>query len=77
MRVEEREREVASGAGAVRVSNSSVEFIGADKHTNNTGELSAIYWGIKAAERDGVREVVIRYDYKYAAGMARGLWKPK
>ena len=77
VRVEKREKEVASGKGEVCVSSTSREFIGADKHTNNTGELSAIYWGIKAAERDGIQEVVIRYDSKYAAGMARGIWKPK
>ena len=77
VRVEEQEKEVASGAGAVSISSGDTEFIGADKHTNNTGELSAIYWGIKAAEREGLSEVVIRYDSKYAAGMARGLWRPK
>ena len=53
------------------------EYIGADKHSNNTGELSAIYWAIKEAEERRAREIVVRYDSKYAAGMARGLWQPK
>ena len=69
--------EVDKGCGPVRTDKGAAGYIGADKHSNNTGELSAIYWAIKSAESAGVLEMVLRYDSKYAAGMARGLWQPE
>ena len=70
-------KEVETACGPVITSKEGTGHIGAEKHSNNTGELSAIYWAIRGAEAAGVREVVIRYDSQYAAGMARGLWQPK
>ena len=71
------DQEKGTGQGRVVIDRAEREYIGADKHSNNTGELSAIYWAIKEAEERRAREIVVRYDSKYAAGMARGLWQPK
>ena len=71
------DQEQGTGQGQVVIDRAAEGYIGAERHSNNTGELSAIYWAIREAEERGAREVVVRYDSKYAAGMARGLWQPK
>lgn len=63
--------------GPVVVEASNVGWRGADRATNNTGELTAVLEALEWAVGQGLREVVIRYDSEYAAHMARGDWKAK
>ena len=56
-------------------------WLGAGDATNNTGELSAIgelmLWLLHEAPDRGDVPVHIRFDSKYAANMAQGVWEPK
>ena len=66
--------------GPVCLDTHDKSFVGAKRHSNNTGELTAI---IRACEwvcdwaSKLVGSVLIRYDSEYAAKMATGLWKPR
>eukprot|EP00959_Pyramimonas_sp_CCMP1952_P165560 3460852-Pyramimonas_sp.AAC.1 len=68
--------------GSVHLSLDGVEFVGATRASNNTGELSAMLFGCEELyDRDSgkhnLRSVVVLYDSDYAAKMATGKWKPK
>ena len=54
-------------------------FIGAVVASNNTGELTAMYMALKLIHDTwGVdARVVLEYDSEYAAGVARGLLRPR
>merc|ERR1712110_1154283 len=62
--------------GPVVLDENSPFFIGAEKGTNNTGEISAIamalLW-IQTKEKHP-QKYVIRYDSEYAAKMTQGEW---
>ena len=53
-------------------------YIGAERPTNNTGELTAIAQALEyiLADRSG-RPVLVRYDSLYAGNMAAGKWRPR
>ena len=55
------------------------EYIGAPGMTNNTGELSALYWALRRAyaRRPGRGREVIHSDSLYAVNMATGKWMPR
>ena len=71
-------RQIAEWCGPVVVDAERADFWGAERGTNNTGELCAII-----AALDAVREIepggltLIRFDSEYAANMTTGRWKPK
>ena len=54
-------------------------YIGATAHTNNTGELSAMYHALQRAEgrRPGVGRETIHSDSLYAIHMTTGKWMPR
>ena len=70
-------REVQARRGPVVVGADGEGWRGAERATNNTGELTAVLEAIEWAIGKGLREVVIRYDSEYAAHMTRGDWKAK
>ena len=70
-------REVQARRGPVVVGADSVGWRGAERATNNTGELTAVLEAIEWAIGKGLREVVIRYDSEYAAHMTRGDWQAR
>ena len=55
------------------------DHIGAPGMTNNTGELSALYWALHRARarRPRIGREVIHSDSLYAINMATGTWMPK
>ena len=65
--------------GAVQVRPEESDYIGASAHTNNTGELSAMYWALQRAlqrpQNHGQEE--IHSDSLYAINMTTGKWTPK
>ena len=54
-------------------------YIDAPGMTNNTGELTALYWALQRARtrRPGAGREVIHSDSLYAINMATGKWMPK
>ena len=54
-------------------------YIDAPGMTNNTGELTALYWALRRARarKPGVGREVIHSDSLYAINMATGKWMPK
>ena len=63
--------------GTVQDERDAADYIGACGHTNNTGELSALYYALeRALQRRGTREVV-HSDSLYAINMTRGVWLPR
>ena len=63
--------------GPVVTDKAQVGWRGAEKATNNTGELTAVLEALEWAEGAGVKALVIRYDSEYAACMTKGEWKAK
>ena len=65
-------------SGTVETDQSSDRFIGAAKHTNNTGELTAMYYMIDRALRRRNRAAVetLHSDSLYAINMTTGKWMP-
>ena len=53
-------------------------YTGAERPTNNTGELTAIAQALEyvLADQSG-RPAVVRYDSLYAGNMAAGKWRPR
>ena len=53
--------------------------LGAKAHTNNTGELSAVYYAVKSAQSrtPGQGREEIRSDSLYAIHMTEGTWMPR
>ena len=71
------EEEKRARRGPVVLGEKSEGWRGAERATNNTGELTAILEALEWAASSGVGKVVIRYDSQYAACMTRGEWKAK
>ena len=57
----------------------STTYIGAEASTNNTGELTGLYWAIKraAARPKGQGGTLIWTDSLYALNMTTGAWLPR
>ena len=71
---------LASYAGPVITDPDEISHLGAEVGSNNTAELSAIWWGLyimRALSLLGDVEVTIYGDSEYAGKMANGSWKPK
>ena len=69
---------VKIATGPVQTDPTKPDYIGALVGSNNTGELSAIYWALVYADRlRPDSEVEIRGDSMYAGKMATGEWRPK
>ena len=66
-------------SGRVQADPKEHGYIGAFGHTNNTGELSALYWAMQRALRRPPRRgrEEIHSDSLYAINMAPGRWVPK
>jgi ribonuclease HI len=65
-------------SGKVQIDPQADDYIDATAHTNNTGELSALYYALVRAgarPRDAGKEVV-HTDSLYALNMATGKWMP-
>ena len=69
--------EVRARRGPVVVEAEGVGWRGAERATNNTGELTAALEAIEWAVGKGLRQVVVRYDSEYAAHMICGDWTAK
>ena len=65
--------------GTVEDDPKSPEHIGAVAHTNNTGELTAVYEAVLSAlARDaGAGSEIVWSDSLYAINMTTGKWRPK
>lgn len=64
--------------GPVVTDTQAGDFIGAEVGSNNTGELSAIYYALDIMdELHEDDEITIYGDSQYAGNMANGSWKPK
>ena len=65
--------------GKVTLNAAHSEFIGVQKATSNTAELTAIYWSMRALAhinvRDEYQHAVIHSDSKYALKMIDGTFK--
>jgi len=66
-------------SGTVQITPDEDDHIGALAHTNNTGELSAIYWALqRALQRPRfLGQDEIHSDSLYAINMTTGKWTPK
>ena len=66
-------------SGEVVVDAEDPEYLGARAHTNNTGELSALYWALHRASqrRRGSGRDTIWSDSLYALNMTKGVWMPR
>ena len=66
-------------SGQVEEDPAGPTYIGAAAQTNNTGELSALYYALKRAEgrRPGVGRETIHSDSLYAINMTTGKWMPR
>ena len=70
---------VSVKSGAVQDDHKEPDYIGAIAHTNNTGELTAMYEALAAAlqrPRDAGGEIIWS-DSLYAINMTTGKWRPK
>jgi ribonuclease HI len=66
-------------SGTVPVDEKEADHIGATVHTNNTGELSAMYYALERAcrRRRGSGREVIWSDSLYTIHMTTGTWLPR
>jgi len=63
--------------GKVVTDRSHPLYRGAEVGSNNTAELSAIYWALDWISRSVATEVDLYSDSKYALGVVFGNWKAK
>ena len=66
---------VTEQSGRVITDSNHPLWIGADIGSNNTGELSAIYYALEWAKENATK-VTIYSDSNYALNMTFGNWKP-
>jgi ribonuclease HI len=59
-------------SGWVETDFRSEQYVGAEKHTNNTAELSAIYWALFYLHRNGIKEARLYSDSLYSIRAAQG-----
>jgi ribonuclease HI len=64
-------------AGPVVVDATAPSYIGAAKASNNTAELSALYWALTFVRNSDLKRVEVRYDSTYAYNMTVGRWTPR
>ena len=68
-------KSLARGKGQVQISKASPTFVGAIRHTNNTGELTALgealRWLLYESDNKNTH-VILRPDSEYAMGVALG-----
>ena len=63
--------------GPVILDPAHADFVGAEAHTNNTGEMSAMANMLRMLlSRNDRHDGVIYHDSEYTAQMARALWTP-
>ena len=65
-----------SAHGRVYTDSGHPLWIGADIGSNNTGELSAVYYALEWALNNEASKVTIYSDSNYALNMAFGNWRP-
>ena len=63
--------------GKVITDRNHFKYIGAEVGSNNTAELSAIYWALSYVEEQNLEGVTIYTDSMYALNLIFGNWKPK
>ena len=70
--------EVHSRCGHVVTDTQDARYLGAERATNNTAELTAIACALRyvCGDQPG-RPVLIRYDSLYAGNMATGIWRAR
>lgn len=66
------EETVCEDSGKVELDGCSSAFIGAEHSTNNTAELTAIYWALLYCHQEKLKSAVIYTDSKYAVGVLKG-----
>ena len=66
-------------SGTVQLDDQASDWLEAPGHTNNTGELSAMYYALEraAGRQPGVGTELIHSDSLYAIYMTRGKWMPR
>ena len=66
-------------SGTVQIDDQASDWLGAPGHTNNTGELSAMFYALERAGKRpaGVGHEIIHTDSLYALNMTRGKWMPR
>ena len=72
---DEKAREITRGWGQVQTSPASPAFLGADEHTNNTAELTALAEALRwllAEDVETHRAVLLRPDSEYVMRIATG-----
>ena len=70
--------EVHSRCGHVVTDTQDARYLGAERATNNTAELTAIACALRyVCEDQSGRPVLIRYDSVYAGNMATGIWRAR
>ena len=70
--------EVHSRCGRVVTDTHDAQFIGAERATNNTAELTAIACALRyVCEDQSGRPVLVRFDSLYAGNMAMGVWRAR
>ena len=74
-----RARMTWAAAGIVEDDPQGEEYIGATKHTNNTGELTAMHVMLRRAlrRRAGQATETLHSDSLYAINMTTGKWMPR
>ena len=74
--VQEQKQILEDYYGSIQTSHRRNDYLGAEKKTSNTAELTGI---LKALEytceikTEGIKKIVIRYDSKLAANIAQGM----
>ena len=75
---DENATEVHSRCGCVVTDTQDALFIGAERATNNTAELTAIACALRyVCEDQSGRPVLLRYDSLYAGNMTTGVWRAR
>lgn len=67
-----------SRCGHVVTDTQDARYLGAERATNNTAELTAIACALRyVCDDQSGRPVLIRYDSLYAGNMAAGVWRAR
>ena len=69
--------EIACSCGPVVTNRDHPQWRGADRATNNTGEVSAIIEALRWVKEQQYASATIRYDSQYAAFQTQSKWKAK
>jgi ribonuclease HI len=63
-------------SGPVVLAPLDLLYVGASRHTNNVGELTALVFALRWIASLVCRRIRILYDSEYAASLTRRLWRP-